>query len=186
MPATGVTFQVLDSRQAGARGGDLLALHDEVYGGADDGGRCASGQYARQFRVWLRQPGFVLATAASGSYLVGYACGMPLRPSTSWWQELTRPLPGPVTAEHPGRTFALLDLAVRASWRRQGIGRTLHDLVMRGRPEERATLTVPQDAAAARQAFRAWGWQAVARTRGRHPGAPARDVLLLPLAQETP
>ena len=76
---------------------------------------------------------------------------MPLRPSTSWWRQLTTPLPDEVTSEHPGRTFALVELLVRASWRRQGIAAALHDLILEDRPEERATLTVPPTATPAQQ-----------------------------------
>src|SRR5262249_42007347 len=125
--------------------------------------------------------GLVLAGARHGRYLVGYASGMPLRPSTAWWRDLTAPLPAEVTAEHPGRTFALADLVVRASWRRQGIARALHDLLLAGRPEERATLTVLPAAAPAQHAFRAWGWRKVARTRHPRPGSPVCDVLLTTL-----
>src|SRR5207248_3279873 len=100
---------------------------------------------------------------------------------TSWWRHLTTPLPGDVTAEHPGRTFALTELLVRAAWRRQGIGRALHDAVLADRPEERATLAVPPAAAAAQQALHAWGWQKVARTRGPRPGSPVSDVFVTPL-----
>jgi ribosomal protein S18 acetylase RimI-like enzyme len=106
---------------------------------------------------------------------------VPLRPSTSWWRQLTTPLPDEVTTEHPGRTFALVELAVRPSWRRQGIAATLHDLILEDRPEERATLTVPPTAAAAQQAFRTWGWRKVARTRDGGPGAPVSDVLITTL-----
>jgi ribosomal protein S18 acetylase RimI-like enzyme len=108
---------------------------------------------------------------------------MPLRPSTSWWRELTSPLPPAVTTEHQGRTFALTELLVRASWRRQGIGRDLHDLLLDGRTEERATLTVPPDAGPAQRALRSWGWQKVARTRGDDPDAAVLDVLLLRLSR---
>jgi ribosomal protein S18 acetylase RimI-like enzyme len=173
MSVPGITFQLLDGRQAAAREDELRALHAEVY--ADDAAR-----FAERFRVQRRQPGFVLAEARHGGYLVGYAAGMPLRPSTSWWRELTTPLPDDVTAEHPGRTFALTDLLVRAPWRRQGIGRELHDLILAGRPEERATLVVPPAAAAAQHAFRAWGWHRVARTRAG-ADAPVADVLVTEL-----
>jgi GNAT superfamily N-acetyltransferase len=107
---------------------------------------------------------------------------MPLRPSTSWWRELTTALPAEVTEEHPGRTFALADLLVRASWRRQGIGAELHDLILDGRPEERATLTVLPAAAPAQNAFRTWGWRKVARARSDSgPDAPVADVLVTAL-----
>ncbi len=180
MSAPGITFQVLDGRQAAEHADELAALHAEVYadppyGQADDA------EFMDRFRVRCRQPGFAAAEARHGGYLLGYAAGMPLRPSTSWWRELTTPLPEEVTAEHPGRTFAVTDLLVRASWRRQGIGRALHDLILSGRPEERATLTVWPAATPAQNAFRTWGWRKLARTRGSRPGAPVSDVLVTTL-----
>jgi GNAT superfamily N-acetyltransferase len=177
VPAPEITFQLLDGRQAADHAAELHALHAEVYADppyqrADDAG------FADRFRVQRRQPGFVLAEARHGGYLVGYAAGMPLRPSTSWWKHVTTPLPDEVTAEHPGRTFALTELLVRASWRRQGIGQTLHDLILSRRCEERATLTVLPAAAAAQNAFQSWGWHKVARTRDPRPGSPVSDVLV--------
>jgi hypothetical protein len=49
---------------------------------------------------------------------------------------------------------------------------------MAGRPEERGTLTVPQEAAAAQGAFRAWGWRKVARTQADDPESAILDVLV--------
>jgi GNAT superfamily N-acetyltransferase len=174
----GITFRVLGGRQAAGLAGEFHALHAEVcreppYRRGED-----AGGFAERFRVQCRQPGFALAEARHGGYLVGYACGMPLRPSTSWWRDLTTALPEDVTAEHPGRTFALAALLVRASWRRQGIGRALHDLMLTGRPEERATLALRPAAAAAQHAFRSWGWHKAARARAAGPGTGVCDVLL--------
>jgi GNAT superfamily N-acetyltransferase len=179
--APGITFQLLSGIQAAGRTEELRALHAEVY--AEPPYRRAedTSQFAARFAVQRRQPGFVLAEARHGGYLTGYASGMPLRPSTAWWRDLTTPLPEEVTAEHPGRTFALADLLVRASWRRQGIGAALHGLILTGRPEERATLTVLPAATAAQHAFRTWGWRKVARIRDRRPGSPVYDVLLITL-----
>ena len=170
--APGITFQLLDGPQAAAHADELQVLHAEVYADppylrADD-----AAMFADRFRVQRRQPGFVLAEARHGGYLVGYAAGMPLRPSTSWWRDLTTPLPVDVITEHPGRTFALVELVVRASWRRQGIGQTLHDLILADRPEERATLTLLPTATPAQNAFAAWGWRKIARTRDPAPAHP--------------
>jgi GNAT superfamily N-acetyltransferase len=173
----GVTFELLGGAQAAEHASELQALHAEVC--ADEADNAVP--FADRFRVQRRQPGFTLVEARHGGYLVGYAFGMPLRPSTDWWRYLTAPLPGEVTAEHPGRTFALAELVVRASWRRQGTGRALHDLILRDRPEERAALTVPPAAAPAQNAFRNWGWRKVARTRGEQPGSPVSDVLVTTL-----
>lgn len=181
MSAPGMTFEMLGGRQAAGQAGELQAVHTEVCGEPPDSAHDAGGGFAGRFRVQCRQPGFVLAQARHGGYLVGYASGMPLRPSTAWWRDLTTVLPAEVTAEHPGRTFALTDLLVRASWRRQGIAAALHDLILSGRPEERATLTVSPAAAPAQRALRNWGWYKVARTRDSVPGAPVYDVLLTTL-----
>ncbi len=184
VPAPEITFQLLDGRQAAGHAAELQALQGEIHIGLPHGRECGDARFADRFAVQVRQPGFALAVARSGGYLIGCAAGMPLRPSTSWWRDLTSALPDQVTAEHPGRTFALIELLVRSSWRRQGIGRSLHDLILASRHEERATLVVPPTATAAQTAFQNWGWRKIARTRNSDPGSAASDVLLtdLPLS----
>jgi GNAT superfamily N-acetyltransferase len=179
VPAPELTFQLADGPRAAEHAGEFEALHAEVYGDPPYGlSEEDAARFADRFRVQRRQPGFVLAEARSGDYLVGYAYGMPLRPSTSWWRSLTAPLPDDITTEHPGRTFALVELLVRAPWRRQGVGRDLHDAILRNRPEERATLIVAPAATAAQNASQQWGWHKVARTRDAWPGLPLADVLI--------
>jgi len=172
----GVRFRLLDGPEAIARGeDDLLDLHAGTCPG--DGDPAVAHEYARQFRVWRRQPGFALAEAMHGGFVVGYAAGLPLRSSTSWWKDVTTRLPEAVTAEHPGRTFAVMTLIVRSAWRRQGIGTGLQALLLAGRPEERATLTASPRVAAAQAALRAWGWSPAARKRA--PDSALRDIYLL-------
>jgi hypothetical protein len=168
--AAEITFALLNGAQAAEHREEYEALHAEVHADPDD--------YPARFRVQRRQPGFVLAEARHGGYLVGYASGLPLRPSTDWWRHLTTTLPADLTTEHPNRTFALLDLLVRASWRRQRIAGTLHDMVLDGRAEERATLKLPSAATAAQNAFQAWGWRKIARA-----ASPAADILIRPLTR---
>jgi GNAT superfamily N-acetyltransferase len=182
LSSSNIDCLLLDGGAAAAREADLLALAAEVRGRAD-AAAAADAAAVRRARVRRRQPGFALAEARHGGYLVGYASGMPLRPSTSWWRGLTTPLPPDVTTEHPGRTFTLTELAVRASWRRQGIGRELHDLLLSGRSEERATALVPPGAGAAQRAFASWGWRKAARARGDgdDPADPVLDVMLVRL-----
>jgi ribosomal protein S18 acetylase RimI-like enzyme len=180
LESAGIGYRVVDGAAAGEDEGDLLALADEVCGGGRDP------EALRRGRVRRRQPGFALVEARHGQYLVGYASGMPLRPATSWWRGLTTPLPGEVTAEYPGRTFAVTELLVRAPWRRQGIGRELHALLLGERAEERATLTVPPGAVAAQAALRSWGWRKIARTRGEHGAGPVLDLAVLSLPWAAP
>ena len=186
MPAADTEFALADGRRALMLAGDLAALHAEVYAAPPYRRSADDAQFRRRLRVACRQPGFALATARSGGYLTGYAAGLPLRPSTSWWRELTAPLPEDLTTEYPGRTFSVTELAVRPAWRRQGIGRVLHDLLLRDRPEERATLVVWPDAAAAQHAFASWGWRKLARTRDSGADGVVADVLVtgLPAGQD--
>ncbi len=185
MGSPGISFQLLDGSEAGTRAAELATLHAEVYAEPPYQRHDDATVFPGRFRVQRRQPGFALAVAGHGGYPVGYAAGMPLRASTSWWRDLTTPLPDELTAEHPGRTFALVELLVRASWRRQGIGRTLHDLLLTGRSEERATAVVLPAAAAAQRAFQEWGWRKVARTRdpAADSASPVADVLLMSLGE---
>ncbi|MGH3302638.1 MAG: GNAT family N-acetyltransferase [Streptosporangiaceae bacterium] len=183
MAGPGISFQLLDGNQAGARVRELAALHAEVYAEPPYLRHDDAAEFPARFLVQRRQPGFALAVAGHGGYPVGYAAGMPLRASTSWWKDLTAPLPDDVTAEHPGRTFALVEVLVRASWRRQGIGSTLHDLLLTGRPEERATAVVLPAAAAAQRAFQDWGWRKLARARDPAAGSGVADVLVVSLGE---
>ena len=206
MPAPEITLRLLGGAEAAGSGEDIAALRAEVCGAAphrDSAGQHGAGQhgagqhgagqhgagrdgadggFGRRFGRQRRQPGFVLAEARHGGYLVGYAFGVPLRPATSWWRDLTAPLPEDLTAEHPGRTFALAELTVRAAWRRQGIGRDLHDLILDGRAEDRATAAIPVAAAPAQGAYQRWGWRKAARKHAGPPAAALLDVLLLDLA----
>jgi ribosomal protein S18 acetylase RimI-like enzyme len=182
VPAPEITFLVLDGQEAARHAADFVAVTAEVYADPPFGwGDGEAAEFARRFAVQSRQPEFVLAEARHGGYLVGYGFGMPLRPATSWWRHLTTPLPDEMTAEYQGRTFALAGLAVRASWRRQGIGTTLYGLIMANRQEERATLTVLPTAGPAQSAYQSWGWRKIARTRDLPPGSPVLDVLVLTL-----
>jgi GNAT superfamily N-acetyltransferase len=196
VPAPEITLRLLGGAEAAGSGEDIAALRAEACSapphrdstsqqgtgqhGADLHG--ADGGFGRRFGRQRRQPGFVLAEARHGGYLVGYAFGVPLRPATSWWRDLTAPLPEELTAEHPGRTFALAELAVRAAWRRQGVGRDLHDLILEGRAEDRATAAIPVAAAPAQGAYQRWGWRKTARKHAGPPAAALLDVLLLDLA----
>ena len=76
-------------------------------------------------------------------------------------------------------------LAVRRPWRRRGIARRMHDLLLRDRPEERATLTARPDAYAAQAAYATWGWRKVAQKTNPLPGDPVYDILIKPLKAGT-
>ncbi len=183
MPAGRISFRVMGGEDAAARIGELRALYSEVYAAPPyEWGDDHAGLFADRFEVQRRQEGFTLAEARDGHELAGFGFGLTLQPSTPWWHNLTTTLPPEVTTERPGRTFALVELLVRAPWRRQHIAQATHDLLLKDRREERATLTVLPAASPAQAAYRKWGWQKVGEKRNPLPGSPLFDVLVKHLA----
>src|ERR1017187_10333153 len=140
MPEPDITFRLLDDDQAAAHLAELRAFYREVsapppYEWGDE----HAALFAERFAVQHAQPGFALAEARHGGDLAGYCFGVTLQPSTPWWQHLLTPLPEDMTTERPGRTLAVVELLVRAPWRRRHIAQTLHDMLLRDRPEQPAT-----------------------------------------------
>ncbi|WP_344682364.1 GNAT family N-acetyltransferase [Saccharopolyspora taberi] len=132
-----------------------------------------------RFAVQHRRAGasLVIARAQDGR-MAGFSFGLTMPPGAPWWTDLTTEVESGVTDEPPGRTFVLIELLVRAEWRRAGVASALHDLVLADRPEQRATLTVQPAAAPAQQAYASWGWRKVAQKRNPLPGSPVFDVLI--------
>jgi len=187
MPAGHITFQMIGGEEAAAHLLELRALYSDVYAEPPYGWSGDHADlFADRFEIQRRQEGFALVEARSGLKLAGFAFGVTLRPSTPWWHNLTTTLPAEVITERPGRTFALVELLVRAGWRRQHIAQTMHDLLLKGRPEERTTLTVLPAATPAQAAYQKWGWRKLAQKRNPLPGSPLFDVLVRPLAARSP
>lgn len=103
-----------------------------------------------------------------------------LPPDTDWWDGTLDPLPEDFTDETTGRTFAVIELAVRKTHRRQGIGRGLYTALLHGIETQRATLLVrPEpETAPARAAYYSWGYRKVGRVRPG-PLAPVYDAMVL-------
>ncbi len=184
MSSAHITLREIDGEQAAAGFGELRALFSEVYTEPPyEWGDEHADLFAERFEGQRRQEGFALTEARDGAELAGFAFGVTLQPTTPWWNNLTTTLPPEVTTERPGRTFALVEMLVRAPWRRQHVAQGLHDLLLHDRPEERATLTVLPAAAPAQAAYRKWGWRRVAQKRNPLPGSPLFDVLVKQLEQ---
>jgi GNAT superfamily N-acetyltransferase len=180
---TAITLQEIDGEQAAAHLGELRALYREVYAEPPyEWGDDHASLFAERFEVQRRQEGFTLIEARDGTQLAGFTFGVTLLPNTPWWHHLTTQLPPEVTTERPCRTLALVELLVRPPWRRHHVAQAMHDLLLKDRPEERATLTVLPAAAPAQTAYRKWGWHRVAQKRNPLPGSPLFDVLIKDLA----
>ncbi|WP_159470802.1 GNAT family N-acetyltransferase [Streptomyces caniferus] len=135
----------------------------------------------RRFRSQVRKSTFRAALAqTAGGEPVGVAYGYPLSPTTGWWDRLITPAPADLRREDGQRTFGLMEFAVRAPWRRLGIGRRLHEALLVEGNEERVILNALPDARAAQTAYRSWGYRKVGEA---HPweGAALHDVMVLQL-----
>jgi ribosomal protein S18 acetylase RimI-like enzyme len=127
---------------------------------------------------------YELVVARAGEEAVGFVFGYSLRQDRDWFAGLK-----PVPAESDfaderggGRTVVLAEIEVRKAWQGRGIGHRLHDEFLRGRAEERATLSANPTATATHALYEGWGWQRMGNKPGR-PGAYYAEyaVFVMPL-----
>lgn len=137
-----------------------------------------------------RSGGFELVVAYLADVPAGQTWGWPLRRGAAWWGGLHLEDDGlddnnldEFTAETGDRTFALSEIMVCADHTGRGLARALHDELLSGRSEQRATLLVEPDNERAYTRYRKWGWYRVGWLRPNWENAPAFDVLMhnLPL-----
>jgi GNAT superfamily N-acetyltransferase len=140
--------------------------------------------FMHRFDSYTSGSSFDLVMAYHGNDAIGQTWGWPLderATATGWWNGLLdEPEPG-FTREDGRRTFALSEIMVLQDWTGKGIAHALHDQLLLGRKEQRATLLVEPDNVAARRAYLHWGWRKVAQLRPGWDHAPLFDVLILPL-----
>jgi GNAT superfamily N-acetyltransferase len=134
-----------------------------------------------RFDAYASNPRFDLVVAFDGDQPVGQAWGWALAPNSRWWEGLeSQPEPG-FTIEDGKRTFALSEIMVVRGHTGHGIAHALHDELLRGRREQRATILVRPANTRAYSTYLRWGWRMVAKLRPGWPDAPTFDVLILPL-----
>lgn len=184
--SAGVTLRHRDIRQAAALLDPLCLLYDTVFSQPPFRWTDDESEHHRQSLIRLiASPTFTLVTAEAAGELVGFAYGVALRPDTQWWSGTAEPLPYELTTEWNGRTFAIIDLAVREDYRKRGIGRALLDVLLASRPEQRATLTVQPVATDTKEFYEHLGWQQVGATKAPDGAvSPFFDVYLLQLHAE--
>lgn len=180
-----IIVQRCQTPQAAEQLDALLPVYEEVYAEPPyrEGPREAE-EFLNQLFQQLRRPGFRLVTATTGGRIIGFSFGLLLPADTQWWADELEPLPAEFTRETGQRTFAIIELAVRAPYRRQSIGSRLHTALIDGLTAERVTLAVrPEpDAAPARAAYAAWGYRKVGRAQPSD-GAPVYNTMVLELTR---
>ncbi|MUN41653.1 GNAT family N-acetyltransferase [Actinomadura litoris] len=137
-------------------------------------------RFIERFPGYVKVPGFQIVVARSGTEPVGQAFGCTLPVKTRWWNSLTTPVPDGFTIETGTRTFALNELMVIPQWQGKGVAHALHNALLEGRSEQRATLLVREDNQAAQRAYARWGWHKAARAQP-FPDSPHFDVMMIDL-----
>lgn len=137
-------------------------------------------RFIERVRGYVKAPGFELVAAHDDGAAIGLAFGYALPATARWWQGLTTPVPDGFTDETGRRTFALNELMVVPQWQGRGVAHALHDELLRHRSEERATLLVRENNAAAQTAYARWGWKKIGKLQP-YPDAPNFDAMILPL-----
>lgn len=169
----------LDGSDAAGAASELRLVYAEAFAEppylkSDEDVAANFGRFARQ--VSRRRFRAVVAYGGDGEP-VGMAYEFPLSASTGWWDVVRPPVSVEMRWEDGRRTFGLMELAVRGPWRRRGVGRRVHELVVDG-PEERVILNARPDAEHAQAAYRSWGYQRVGQGRPWE-GATLHDILVL-------
>ncbi|MDP8929795.1 MAG: GNAT family N-acetyltransferase [Actinomycetota bacterium] len=172
------TIMVYGSKSAEQAFDEVALLYREVYA---EPPYCEGESDFQDFVTSLprraAQPNFRLVVAHESGTTVGFAFGHQLSPETRWWDRTLSPLEKDVTTEYTGRTFAVIELAVRQGYRRFGFGRNLHAHLIAGLDEERVTLLVRPDATAAQAAYRTWGYRPVGQIQP-FPDGPVYDSMI--------
>lgn len=167
--------------QLGGLRAELLDVYRDAYADRIGNPFYAPDRYWERISGYATRDGFALVAGRVDDALVGYALGFRLAADTAWWEDLQTPVEPADVVEDGARTFAVNELMVRPVYRGRGYGRALHDALLTGRPERRATLLVRPDNHPARPAYVRWGWRKLGETQP-FPDSPRYDVMVYNLA----
>lgn len=136
---------------------DVANLYSEIHSDMpeEQGGIFTRQSFLMRTAGQAQAAGFELVTATSGDILVGFSFGHPF-PAGGWWGDCT---PAPQEILNASK-FAVIELDVRKSYRRQGIAKALLDMLLRDREEGFATLA-STPGSTANAMYKRWGWYKV-------------------------
>jgi ribosomal protein S18 acetylase RimI-like enzyme len=134
-------------------------------------------QMADNFVSWVHdeshRAGFAMVVAYADGQPIGFAYGYTM-PAGEWFRNTDQPAP---PQAQKSDKFAVMEWAVLPGHRGEGIGQTLMKLLLDGRPESWAVLTV-NPASDASAIYERAGWRRVATTKPSRTW-PAMNVMTL-------
>lgn len=139
----------------------LLDVYREIYA-SEDASFHSVGKFAERLDMYAALDGWEAVIGRTEENVVtGYTFGAPLPPGSGWWRSAAEPLPEGLTAENGRRTFAVFEIMVRAAWRGTGEAHRIHEALLAGRPEQRATLLVDTTHDQVRRRYEEWGYRSI-------------------------
>ncbi len=156
----------------------LVDTYAEVYAADLDQPFNSVETFTRRLDRYAAVPGFTCVLGSDHGTPVGYAFGYPLPVGARWWSGLIEPVPAAELTETGRRTFAVNELMVRTPWRGTHAARTIHDALLAGRAEERATLLVDPTHGKVLELYERWGYRVLGDLRPAWPDAPLFTVML--------
>lgn len=158
----------------------LIDVYAEVYAAeAASDAFFSLPRFTERLTRHAEHPGWACVIGHVDDEPVGYAYGRP--DSEDEWRTMDT-VTSPDVREYGigGTTFGLCEIMVRAPWRGSGIARTIHDDLMRERPEPRASLLVEREHPRVRATYERWGYRPVAVSQP-FADAPLYDAMILDL-----
>lgn len=154
---------IADAQDAVAALDAILSVYEEAFAQEPycEGPRDVA-HFMELYQRECLQPGFRLVLAKNGADgLAGFAYGYRLQSDATWWDNIDAELPEEFTREDGRRTFVIKEIAVRAPYQRQGVGRAAHDELLSGLDAPRVTLAMRPEAIPASRFYEALGYQEV-------------------------
>ena len=129
-------------------------------------------------RRHFKRRGYRGFIAVDEERLVGFAYGYTGDPGQYWYDKVWAAMtPEQRKAWMELEHFEFVELAVHPEYQRRGIGGRLHDLLLKGRPESIALLTVRADNSPALSLYRKRGWVVVLNDFRFVPDGPRYFVM---------
>lgn len=110
----------------------------------------------------IARPGFIALGACLADRLVGFTYGCTTGHS-QWWHEQVRKALGRRAEHWLTDAFEYVELALDPAYRRLGIGRRLHDMLLAAQEHPRAVLSTIDAVTAGRRLYESSGWEVLVR-----------------------
>lgn len=180
LPLSELTINAYWSADLKAQRMALSDIYEDVYAERLGDPFFSIARYWDRLLGYASRDGFAIRIGTLATNPIGCALGYALPAGTGWWRGLKSDVEEAELREDGKRTFALTEIMVREPWRRRGYAHELHDSLLAGRTEARATLLVLPDNVPAKAAYASWGWRKLGELKP-FDDSPTYDAMLVPL-----